>query len=157
MGLLFGVAGCNRCTLRVGVQPRLVPRSNVRVAHRGGLVELTFERRRQPLRVVGVEIQTFPHSGSGDIGESFIDESSRLATLRMNDDSVSRLALSRMTRHRVSVIDMRRLASGDGARPTRVHSEFHLAGRLDPLDRSELTVRETGRFVRRCQLHTVAS
>src|SRR5688572_1065120 len=96
----------------------LLARRSIRAAQRCGFVELTLEGCRQPLRVVGVKVEAFAHSGPGHVGESFVHEGGRLAALGVNDDLVSRCTLRRMTRHRVPMIEVCRLVSSDGSGPT---------------------------------------
>jgi len=112
------MAGRNGFTFRIAVHSGLLTRADVPVVYRCGLAEPTLEGRRQLLRVVRVDVQAFAHPGSGHVGESFVYEVGRLSALGMNDDLVSRCTLRRVTCHRIPVIDVRRLASTDGSRPT---------------------------------------
>ena len=90
LALLFDLAGRTRCTFSMAVDSMLLARRSIRAAQCCGLVELTLKRRRQPLRVVRVNVEAFAHTGSGHVGESFIHEGGRLPALGVNDDPVSR-------------------------------------------------------------------
>ena len=116
MALLFDLAGRARCTL-AWLDSMLLARRSIRTAQCCGFVERTLKGRRQPLRVVGVDVEAFAHAGSGHVGESFIHEGGRLPALGVNDDSVSGCTLRRMTRHRVPMIEVCRLVSSDGSGP----------------------------------------
>ena len=108
------------------------------------LVELSIQRRGQLLRAVGVDIQPFPHPRAGDIRESLIDQRRGLAALSVDDDSVCRGALRRMTCDGIAVIDVHVLAAGQSRGSPRVHPKAHGTGVVNALDSPELTIGNAG-------------
>ena len=94
------------------------------------------------LLVIRVDMNVVTCSRYRNICEAPVDERFSCANIQLNKDPILSLTLTAVAGDRVAVVKMERVAGAERQMPPYIERHTDRAGRVDAIDRSELTVRD---------------